>query len=156
MMIFVLKTRSFALQTRNFVFKNDEFCSYLLHDPNPKMLWHTGWDSCAEGGGSETAVESASSQQGKSFTDLSSAGNICIGVGIKPTTTATCCSFISQAALDRESDLEVSIPNTSSWAEEGILTSTVMPWRDQTRVDRYFGPPANSGADPYGWVWELA
>ena len=111
----------------------NETCCYLLHDANPKMIPHAGWDAWAKGG-------SASS---------------CSGAGIKPTHSSACCSFVSQTALDRESDLDVMIHNTSSWAKEGILTSTVMPWRDQTRVGRYFEPPAHSGADPYGWVWNL-
>jgi hypothetical protein len=111
----------------------NETCCYLLHDTNPKMIPHAGWDAWAKGG-------SASS---------------CSGAGIKPTHSSACCSFVSQTALDRESDLDVMIHNTSSWAKEGILTSTVMPWRDQTRVGRYFETPAHSGADPYGWVWNL-
>eukprot|EP01052_Picozoa_sp_SAG31_P070829 SAG31_NODE_29712_length_391_cov_0.691781_1_plen_75_part_01 len=49
----------------------------------------------------------------------------------------------------------MNLPDVASWAKDGILTSTVMPWRDQTWVAKYFRQPNHSGSDPYGWVWEL-
>ena len=111
-------------------------CCYLLQDSDPRTIRHAGWDSWAKGG-----VPAAST---------------CMGApGVKPGPRNVCCKFVAQAALDTQSDLSVLVANTSSWARDGILTSTVQPWRDRTFVRRYFEPPTHSGADPYGWVWEL-
>jgi hypothetical protein len=108
-------------------------CCYLLADPNPKMINHPGWDSWAKGG-DEPSCEGAPP--------------------VKPTADSICCKFLPQSALDTHSDLSVMQPNVSSWAKLGILTSTVQPWRDQTRVRRYFEGPTHEGADP-NWVWQL-
>jgi hypothetical protein len=68
-----------------------------------------------------------------------------------------CCKFLPELALDTLSDLSVLVPNVSSWSKRGILTSTVQPWRDQTRVQRYFEAAVLSeeGASPSDWVWQL-
>ena len=60
---------------------------------------------------------------------------------MKPGPRNVCCKFVAQAALDTQSDLSVLVADTSSWARDGILTSTVQPWRDRTFVHRYFEPP---------------
>jgi hypothetical protein len=68
----------------------------------------------------------------------------------------TNCQYINQTSLDIESGVQTLARNTSSWVRNGILTSTVQPWRDQTKVKKYFDAlHAHTGADPYGWVWVL-
>jgi hypothetical protein len=118
----------------------DQSCCYLLANPDPPMHHHPGWDSWARGGTSPVV------------------GN-CSGAGIEPSSSTACCSFVAEAAFSAglgASDVEVMQPNTSSWSKLGILTSTVMPWRDQNRVSAYFeAPPVHAGSDPHGWEWVL-
>lgn len=114
-------------------------CCYLLANPNPPMHPHRGWDSWASGG------------------DPSPMSN-CSSASVKPSPTTAYCSLISESAFSAgpaSSDVKVMQPNTSSWSKLGILTSTVQPWRDETRVAQYFEPPTHRGADPHGWEWEL-
>ena len=68
------------------------------------------------------------------------------------------CEYINRTTMDTygKSDVSTKIAETSSWAADGILTSTVQPWRDQSKVAKYFEAPTHTGADPYGWEWELA
>ena len=109
-------------------------CCYLLADPNPKMVPHAGWDSWAKGGGGTAPCEGISAHHS--------------------TDADVCCRFLPQSALDTESDVSVMIPNVSSWSKLGIMTSTVQPWRDKTRVQRYFAAASHTGEDPV-WVWKL-
>ena len=112
----------------------NQSCCYLLTETNPRMQKHAGWDSWAAGSGT---------------------GSITCGGGLPPkAATWKCCHHIPQRALDTVSDLSVMVAATGSWARDGILTSTVMPWRDQTKVARYFGAPMHSGTSDV-WVWKL-